>query len=142
VLWRDTPYAMSGGVITVTKDGFYIFMIDLAIEFPGYVDSQVVLALVDEFGTVLGVPDFGHAHFVPHHGTMTIGLPLPATTRVAVFVKTNIDDPAGLLPTGSRINIMRIRNNTDGGDADDPGIGWEPDPDNSDFPYWIDVVEL
>lgn len=141
-LWQDTPYSVSGGRITINKDGFYIFFIDLNIEFSGFVDAVAVLALIDDMNQVLGVPSFARGHIVPHGYTITIGLPLPAFTRVAVFLKTNIDDPAGLIPSGTRINIIRVRNNIDGGDSEGPGIGWEPDPDNGDFPTWVDVAEL
>jgi hypothetical protein len=141
-LWQDSPFSHSNGVIRMNVDGFYLFNIDLSIDFVGYVDAILTLAIVDVTGTIIAIPDFAYAHATPFSHTMTIGLPLPSGTRVALFVKTNIDGAAGLLPTGSRINILRVRNSLDGGDGDPPGVGWDPDPDNDDYPLWVLVVAL
>lgn len=141
-LWQDSAFSHSSGNVLINKDGFYIFLIDLAIDFSGFVDATAFFSILDGSGTALAFVEFGEGHTVTNTYTMTIGLPLPAGTRVGVYLKTNADDAAGLLSTGSRFNAMRLRNTYTGGDGTPGGIGWVPNSENGDYPDWIRIAEL
>lgn len=143
-LWRDSIYEHTDGnsVITVTEDGFYLIWCDLEVNYSGYTSAQMWLMILDGSGTPIGFPSFGLGYYTTNHCVMTLGLPLAADTHIAIYLQTNSDDPAGLVPTGTRINIIRVRTDISGGDNDTPGAGWEPDDTNNDLPDWVRIAEL
>lgn len=130
-LWRDSPYEPQGDKLKVLEPGLYVFNIDLWLLDPGGIDAQITLGITN--GDLFFYPTFGFGGFAQHSFSMTVPLPLLANTSVAVLLKTNIPDPQGLKHNGTRMTVLRVRDNADGGDGGG-GIGWDGPP--GDIPTW------
>lgn len=137
-LWKDTPYSHSnspGAQIEVLVPGLYVISVDLLLLTNGFTNADVFIGFVDNGGALLAYPQFAVGRGDTPTISLCVSLPLPANTRITVFLKTDSPDSGGLLKSGSRITILRVRDNDSGGDSSSPGEGWNP-TDGNEFPPW------
>jgi hypothetical protein len=123
-LWIDSPFENNGTYIRVLVDGLYVFHVDVLVP-EGFTLGNIVIELIGPSGTTF-YPLFSLCRFETFSYAMTISLPLLADTQIRVQLKTNIAVTDGLQASGTRLTIMRIRDDARGGDV--PGGIITPKP--------------
>lgn len=132
-IWIDgEAFNHSGEFISVVEDGLYLIHCDIELN-SGFYETTMVVEVSAPDGSSVFYPRMGYGKL--NNGTFSLAMtiPLVAGRRFQVLVRC-VDAPEtnGILAEGTRITVLRLRNNLDGPNS---GEGWT-DGDGDGIPPW------
>lgn len=134
---KDSPFGHSISSdqeqITILTSGLYVFLCDLTINVGPTFPVRARLRIL--------APD-GYVKYslseIPAVGTLALTVTVPLVAGTIVQIEAQDAGVTGgnvIEPDGTRLTILRLNNDTNGGTSSVPGVGWD-----GETPTWLESV--